>query len=77
MENILEEELHTYFVQLNDAEKKSVLLMLKTFLSGRSNEEVGSISIEEYNKDIDAALAEVEEGRYISQAEMEKKAAKW
>ncbi len=77
MENILEKELHTYFIQLNDAEKKSVLLMLKTFLLGRNNEEVGSISIEEYNKDIDKALAEVIEGKYISQAEMEKQAAKW
>ncbi len=77
MENLLEKELYTYFVQLNEAEKKSVLLMLKTFLLGRKNEEVGSISMEEYNKDIDEALAEVTEGKYISQADMEKQASKW
>ncbi|MDE3185329.1 MAG: hypothetical protein KGM16_18095 [Bacteroidota bacterium] len=77
MENILEKELHAYFVQLNDAEKKSVLLMLKTFLSGRGKEDIGNISIEQYNKDIDEALAEVTEGKFISQAEMEKQADKW
>lgn len=77
MENILEKELQTYFMQLSDAEKKSVLLMMKTFLLGRNNEKTGSISMDEYNDEIDEALAEVAEGKYISQAEMEKQAAEW
>lgn len=77
MENILEEELHSYFLQLNDAEKKSVLLMLKTFLSGRSNQGIGNTNLEQYNQEIDEALAQVGEGKYISQAEMEKQADKW
>jgi hypothetical protein len=46
--------------------KKSVLLMLKTFLSGR-NEATQRISIEQYNKEIDEALAEVEAGNYLTQ----------
>ena len=41
------------------------------------NEDTGSISIEQYNKEIDEALAEVEAGNYITQEEMEKQAAKW
>jgi len=76
MVNVSEKEWQKYFVQLNEAEKKSVLLMLKIFLQ-RRGEDVKRINIEQYNKEIDEALAEVEEGDYISQDEMEKIAAKW
>lgn len=63
-------------MQLNEVEKKSVLLMLKTFLQ-RRNDDAGRTSMEQYNKEIDEALAEAEAGKYISQDEMEKRAAKW
>lgn len=75
MVNVSEKEWQKYFVQLNEAEKKSVLLMIKIFLQ-RRGEDVKRTSIEQYNKEIDEALAEVEEGDYISQDEMEKIAAK-
>ncbi len=77
MEKVTEKEWNSYFMQLNDAEKKSVLLMLKIFLQRRIIEDSGSISIDQYNKEIDEALAEVAEGNYITQEEMEKQAAKW
>ena len=32
MANVLEKEWHSYFLQLNETEKKSVLQMLKTVL---------------------------------------------
>ena len=35
MANALEQELLQYILQLDDAEKKSVLQMLKTFVKGR------------------------------------------
>lgn len=76
MANALEQEWNNYFVQLNELEKKSVLLMLKTFLQ-RRNEDTDRISMEQYNKEIDEALTEVEAGNYITQDEMEKRAAKW
>ncbi len=63
-------------MQLNDVEKKSVLLMLKTFFRGRSPESQPT-NIEQYNKEIDEAIVEMEAGNYISQEEMEKLAAKW
>jgi hypothetical protein len=71
MATALEKEWYSYFVQLNDAEKKSVLLMLKTFLKGRK-ENMEGISIEQYNKEIDEALAEAAAGNSITQKEMEK-----
>ncbi len=64
------------FLQLNEAEKKSVLLLLKTFLAGREKTE-DHISLEQYNMEIDEAWAEAEAGNYITQEEMEKQAAKW
>ena len=76
MVNVSEKEWQSYFGQLNETEKRSVLLMLKVFLQGRDTG-IKRASIEEYNKEIDDALAEVEEGDYISQDEMEKIAAKW
>ncbi len=76
MINVLEKEWHSYFVQLNEAEKKSILLMLKTFLQRKNTKENGD-SLEQYNKEIDEALAEVKEGNYISQDEIERQASKW
>ena len=76
MASVLDKELNSYLKRLNEAEKKSVLLMLKTFLTGRI-EDTGRISIEQYNREIDEALAEAEAGDYITQQEMEKRAAKW
>jgi hypothetical protein len=35
MANPMEQELFHYFLQLDEAEKKSVLQMLKTFVKGR------------------------------------------
>jgi len=76
MVNVSEKEWQNYFTQLNETEKKSVLLMLKVFLQ-RRDADAERASIEQYNKEIDDALAEVQEGHYISQDEMEKIAAKW
>jgi len=76
MANVLDQKLQSYFAELNEAEKKSVLLLLKTFLGSRTKSNK-PISIEQYNKEIDQALIEVEEGNYITQEEMEKQAAKW
>ncbi len=76
MENVLDQKLFSYFTQLNDAEKKSILLMLKTFLAGRSGL-YDSTDIKQYNKEIDEALEEVASGNYITQEQMEKKASNW
>ncbi len=76
MENVLDQKLISYFTQLNNAEKKSILLMVKTFLAGRAVAyEV--TDIEEYNKEIDEALEEIAAGNYITQEQIEKNAAKW
>jgi hypothetical protein len=76
MANTLEQELFRYILQLDEAEKKSVLQMLKTFLKGRDIEP-SRISIEQYNKEIDEAIARVEAGAYYSQEDAERMAKEW
>lgn len=70
MAKALEKELFKYILQFDKAEKKSVLQMLKTFLKGREMA-VSHISIEQYNKEIDDAIARVEAGEYYTQEEAE------
>lgn len=76
MTDVLDQKLQSCFAQLNETEKKSVLLLLKTFLGSRPKT-ANFINIEQYNKEIDEALAEAERGDYITQEEMENQATKW
>ncbi len=76
MAKALDRELFQYILQLDEAEKKSVLQMLKTFLKGREGN-VSHISIEQYNKEIDEAIARVEAGEYYTQEEVETMAKAW
>lgn len=69
MENVLEKKMSNYFSQLNEQEKKSVVQMLKVFLSGRS-ESTKRISIEQYNIELDRAMEEVERGETYTHDEV-------
>ena len=50
--------------------------MLKTFLLERQ-QSFERINLEQYNREIEEAIAAFEAGDYITQEEMEKRAAKW
>jgi hypothetical protein len=76
MAKALERELLQYILQLDEAEKKSVLQMLKTFLKGREKK-LPRISVEQYNKEIDEAIARVEAGEYYTHEEVEQMAKEW
>lgn len=70
MTSQIDQTLSKYITMLSEAEKKSVLLLLKTFLSKPEN-------IDQYNKEIDEALAEESEGNYITHEEMRKISSEW
>ena len=72
MANVLEKEWNSYFAQLDEAEKKSVLQMLKTFLTGRKNEPRPQ-SLKAYNHELEQADAEIEGGDYVSHKEVMKR----
>ena len=76
MSKVIDKEMFNYFTQLNDAEKKSVVQMLKTFIKGR-RENPGRISIEQYNKEIDETMEEVKKGEVYTHDEVVKMAKDW
>ncbi len=76
MAQALDNEIQKYLPLLGDSEKKSLLSVIKSFLNLR-NEVSGTISIADYNKELEAAEAEFEKGDYISHEEMIKKIKQW
>jgi hypothetical protein len=76
MAKALEQELFQYILQLDEAEKKSVLQLLKTFIKGREGN-VSRISIENYNQELQEAEAEYEKGEYATHEEFVKQMKKW
>ena len=76
MSKALEQELLQYILQLDEAEKKSVLQMLKTFVKGREAK-AGRVSIEEYNQELQEAETEYERGEYTTHEEFVKQIKKW
>ena len=71
----LSREMLRYFTQLNAAEQKSVLQMIKTFLSSRKDE-FKPVSLEEYNRELEEADAEIETGNYVPHEEVMKRYSK-
>jgi predicted transcriptional regulator len=76
MAKALEQELLQYILQLGEAEKKSVLQMLKTFVKARESK-ASRVSIEQYNQELQEAEAEFEKGEYVSHEEFVKQIKKW
>lgn len=72
----LEEEMHNYFTQLDDSEKKSVIQLLKKLLKSRKGT-LQRTTIEQYNKELEEAEKQIEKGNFITQEELEKEMEKW
>ena len=69
---ILKEEMLTYFSRLNREEQQSILAMVKTFINSR-NTEFGPVTLDEYNRELEEADAEIEAGDFITHDEVKKK----
>ena len=69
--SISQEMLH-HFTQLNEAEQKSVLELIKTFLYNRPSASSAQ-TLEEYNRELEDADAEIEAGDYVSHEEVMKR----
>ncbi|MFT4203854.1 MAG: hypothetical protein QM610_08050 [Chitinophagaceae bacterium] len=74
MATITEREWQTYFFQLDEVQKKSVVLLLKSFLK---DGEQPQIDIVQYNREIEEALADIDAGNHLTQEELEKQASRW
>ena len=72
----LSEEMIENFVKLNKAEQKSILQMIKTFLSSKENEFVPQTS-EEYNAEIDEAVEAYKLGEFTTMDQLEEEMKHW
>jgi hypothetical protein len=72
----LSKEMLRYFTQLNDAEQKSVLQMIKTFLSSRTDNFTPQ-TLEEYNRQLEEADQRIEAGHFVNQEDLEKEMKTW
>lgn len=71
----LNTELIKYFSLLTPAQKKSVLTLIKSFVTPEIKS--GRVSIDQYNKEIQEAMAEAAAGDYVTQEDIEKESASW
>lgn len=69
---ILKEEMLTYFSRLTTEEQQSILAMVKTFSNSR-NTEFGPVTLDEYNRELEEADAEIEAGDFIAHEEVKKR----
>ncbi|MCZ4222087.1 hypothetical protein [Pedobacter rhodius] len=75
MATILENEMLSYFMQLNDADKSSIVKLLKTFIANK--QENAMITIEQYNAEIDDAELEFQKGHHNTHNQFLKDINKW
>jgi hypothetical protein len=71
-----DKEFLNYFIQLDEAQKKSLLELVKSFFKN-DHEPMQSMSLEEYNRDLEEAEREIEAGHFTTQEELEKEMEKW
>ena len=77
MAQALDKQINSYLPLLGPEEKKSILSVIKSFLSLKQVSGSERVSIEQYNKEQDAAVERVKGGDFYTQEEAEKEAAKW
>lgn len=65
-------ELMHYWSKLNIVQQESILGVIKSFVEPGER-----ITIEQYNKEIDEAVASVEAGEFYTQEEVEEMAKHW
>lgn len=70
------DEMIKNFVQLNGHEQKSVLQLVKTFLNNKKISQQPQ-TIEEYNKEIKAALKRAKRGEVTSLEKLEEEMKVW
>lgn len=63
---------------LGEQEKRSLLSVIRSFLSLKEEEEPADEKfLSTYNKELDEAMARIDQGEFYTQAEAEKIASKW
>jgi predicted transcriptional regulator len=71
----IDKELYKYWELLDASQKKSILSMIKSFIQPKSKD--SHISLEQYNKELDEAMARIDAGDFISHEDVLKDMDKW
>ncbi len=71
----IDTEIQKYLPLLGNEEKQSLLSVIKSFLNLKK-EEIG-ISVEQYNKEIDEAMARMNNGEFTTHEDVEKEMESW
>ena len=71
----IDKELMRYFTRLDEAQKKSLLEMIKSFL--KVNDSGEAITIEQYNKELDEAMKRINRGEFTTLEELEREMGSW
>ena len=72
----IDKELIKYFVQLTQPQKKSLLQMIKTFL-GTDLEDENTVSIEQYNEELDEAMERINKGEFTTLEQLRNEMQSW
>jgi hypothetical protein len=71
----LDNQILQYLPLLGKDEKQSLLSVIRSFLKGR--EPQTRLTIEEYNKELEAAEARIDAGEYYTHEEVVERSKKW
>ena len=73
----LKQEFDQYWSKLSIVEKESLLAVAKNYVQLKDENDTERVSIEEYNKEIDEAVARVEAGEFYTHEEVVKMSKDW
>jgi len=73
----LQAELKWIHQELDNVKDENLLEAIKNILKYRKKVSSERISIEQYNKEIDESIAQIERGEFHTQEEVEKMAKEW
>jgi len=68
--SLADSELNKYWSLLTSVQKESILSVIKSFIEPAN-------SIDQYNKEIDEAVARVESGEFYTHEEVERMSKEW
>ncbi len=75
MSQVIDKQITDFLPLLGKEEKQTLLTVIKSFMQLKATSK--RISIEQYNKEIEASEKEYEDGNYITQAEFLKEIKQW
>jgi predicted transcriptional regulator len=72
----IDKELLSYFIKLDEEQKKSLLQLIKTFV-GNNEAAPDIMGSERYNNELVEGLRQAERGEYITLEDLEKEMGSW